>query len=668
MPAFKNFRKKLRRRRIESALLAGYAFAVTCALFLSLLNKPFSSQPKLPITHVSADGYDFGADILTPAFNDSAADNPFDLIYNDVQNIKLLSSNEVITSKFEVQQNGKNVVMPIESKPKYEEDYGEISGIYQKERHVLIVEKGDTFIGLLTKLGMNTKSATEAYNVLKKVFDARNLRVGQHIELTATFDVRSHQLEMLDKLMITPERGVKYILSVNEYDKYVAQVEREKFQPDVKVVDGKVDGAVLNSLINAGVTRRIANEVVNRMSYMVNFRTDVKKGDTFNVKYDVSKAANGDVVKIGNLLSASFKTAKKTYKIYRFKDNNYYNEKGETKKTGLDIKPLSMRGARISSLFGYRRHPIHKTMKFHNGVDYAAPKGTAIYASGNGVVEMAQYVNGYGNYVKIRHNGEYETAYGHMQGYAKGIKKGVRVRKGQVIGYVGSTGQSTGPHLHFEILRKGQRINPLKSNVATGNDLGGAQLTEFKHRMNQIDAMKEKIFHKEESAPVLASVLEAEKAAEAEKAVAAENAAATDGDEIKIEISDDAKAKVVEVSPEKSAEISVDEITASMMKDTPIKDVAGETTSEKPLEMPVIEPQTETEPVTETKAESEAESETETEASVAAIPASYKGKVYYPPRISAEQMRRKNLASSSNLPSGKKVVKVPPRKPKYAKR
>lgn len=656
MPAFKNFRKKLRRRRIESALLAGYAFAVTCALFLSLLNKPFSAQPKLPITHVSGEGYDFGSDILTPAFNDSAADNPFDLIYNDVNNIKLLSANEVVTSKFEVQQNGKNVMMPIESKPKYEEDYGEISGIYQKERHVLIVEKGDTFIGLLTKLGMNTKSATEAYNVLKKVFDARNLRVGQHIELTATFDVRSHQLEMLDKLVITPERGVKYILSVDEYDKYVAQVEREKFEPDVKVVDGTVDGAVLNSLINAGVTRRIANEVVNRMSYMVNFRTDVHKGDTFNVKYDVSKAANGDVVKIGNLLSASFKTAKKTYKIYRFKDNNYYNEKGETKKTGLDIKPLAARGSRISSLFGYRRHPIHKTMKFHNGVDYAAPKGTAIFASGNGVVEMAQYVNGYGNYVKIRHNGEYETAYGHMQGFAKGIRKGVRVRKGQVIGYVGSTGQSTGPHLHFEILRKGQRINPLKSNVATGNDLGGAQLTEFKHRMNQIDAMKEKIFHKEESAPVLASVLEAEKAASEQ--AAAEAATATEN----TETSENATAqKNTEIAENAVAEVKAENETKPETPEVPAAEPAKvEAEPEKTAEAEV-EATPDSISVSET-AEQPAEEVTE------AIPASYKGKVYYPPRMSAEQTRQKYLSSARNLPSGKKVVKVPPRKPKYAKR
>ncbi len=640
MPAFKNFRKKLRRRRIETFLLAGYAFAVTCALFLSLLNKPFSAEPKLPITHVSGESYDFSSDIMTPAFSDSSSNNPFDQIYTEVNNIKLLSSNEVVQSKFEIVQNDKNVVMPIGAKPKYEASYGDFSGIYQKERRVVVIEKGDTFIGILTKLGMNTKSATEAYNVLRKVYDARKLQVGQYIALTATFDVRLHQLEMLDKLTITPERGVKYILSVNEYDKYVATVEREKFQQDVKVVSGTVDGPVVNSMINAGAVRRVANDVIVRMSHLLNFRTEIHKGDTFNIKYEVSKAANGDVVKIGNLLSASIKTAKRTYKIYRFKDN-YYNEKGETKKTGLDIKPLAMRGARISSLFGYRRHPIYKTMKFHNGVDYAAPKGTAIYASGPGVVEMAKYVNGYGNYIKIRHNGEYETAYGHMQGYAKGIRKGVRVRRGQVIGYVGSTGQSTGPHLHFEILRKGQRINPLKSNVATGNDLGGSQLTEFKHRMNQIDAMKEKIFKKEENAPVLASVVQAEK----EKAEAEATLSATD-------------EKIADSNQHNEAETSAEVKTVENDKNIAKKEtIAAEQMQNEGEKEDIIES------VKEEKTEASEEKKAEE------IPADeYKGKRYNPPLLSAAEARKKYLPTTKTLPPGVKQVKVPARKPRYARR
>ena len=501
MPEFKDLRKKVRRRRIETMLLAGYAVAVTCALFISLLNQNMASvTSKTEVT----DNYDFGSDILTPAFIDSADNNPFEQVYDDIQNIKLISDLPQISQKFVLAQNDeKEVIMPGTPRPKSRLQYGSMEGIYQKERHIMMVESGDTFIGLLNRLGMASKDATEAYNTLRKVFDARNLRVGQYFILTGTFNVQNHELETLDTLVIEPERGTRYTLYTNEYDKFETKVEQEKFARDIRVVRGEVKGSVSASLAKAGVPSKYRGEVINIFGHMLNFGRDIHSGDTFELKYEVNKDSFGDVVKNGNLLYASFSTKNRQYKLYRYQ-NVFYNEKGETKKTGLDKKPLAARNARISSLFGYRRHPILKTQKFHSGVDYAAPRGTAIYASGNGRVEMARYVNGYGNYVKIRHNSEYETAYGHMQRFASGIRPGVSVRKGQIIGYVGNTGRSTGPHLHFEILRHGQRINPLKAAVATGNDLGGRQLADFKRQVAQINASQEKIAKKEHKPLVIA--------------------------------------------------------------------------------------------------------------------------------------------------------------------
>ncbi len=501
MPEFKDLRKKVRRRRIETMLLAGYAVAVTCALFISLLNQNMASvTSKTEVT----DNYDFGSDILTPAFIDSADNNPFEQVYDDIQNIKLISDLPQISQKFVLAQNDeKEVIMPGTPRPKSRLQYGSMEGIYQKERHIMMVESGDTFIGLLNRLGMASKDATEAYNTLRKVFDARNLRVGQYFILTGTFNVQNHELETLDTLVIEPERGTRYTLYTNEYDKFETKVEQEKFARDIRVVRGEVKGSVSASLAKAGVPSKYRGEVINIFGHMLNFGRDIHSGDTFELKYEVNKDSFGDVVKNGNLLYASFSTKNRQYKLYRYQ-NVFYNEKGETKKTGLDKKPLAARNARISSLFGYRRHPILKTQKFHSGVDYAAPRGTAIYASGNGRVEMARYVNGYGNYVKIRHNSEYETAYGHMQRFASGIRPGVSVRKGQIIGYVGSTGRSTGPHLHFEILRHGQRINPLKAAVATGNDLGGRQLADFRRLKAQVDASQEKIAKKEHKPLVIA--------------------------------------------------------------------------------------------------------------------------------------------------------------------
>lgn len=492
MPEFTNLRKKVRRRRIETILLAGYAVAVTCALFVSMLNKGDTPVRE----HQFADeSYDFnGNDVMTPAFNDTQ-DNPFNILYAQVNNIRLLSDDETLSAKYKLSQNGQTgVVMPIQSKPKVFAQTGSFEGIYQKERRVIVVAPGDNFIGILTNLGMETQSATNAYNTLKKVYDARKLKAGQHIELTATFDVQSKALEALDTLVIEPVRGTKYILQINEYDQFEAKVEQEKFAYEIKDVKGTVSGNVSAALNKAGLPYKLCGKVTQMFGHVIDFRRDVKKGDSFNVKYEINKTASGEVVSVGDVIFASFTLGKQTYKLYRYKARDgsvdYYDEKGGAKKTGLDKKPLAMRNARISSLFGYRRHPIYKTSKFHSGVDYAAPKGTAIYASGAGTIEMARYVNGYGNFIKIRHNSEYQTAYGHMHKFAAGMRPGIRVKKGQIIGYVGSTGRSTGPHLHFEILRKGQRIDPLKAKVATGNDLTGRQLAEFKRVVKQVDSIK----------------------------------------------------------------------------------------------------------------------------------------------------------------------------------
>lgn len=516
MPGFTNLRKKVRRRRIETILLAGYAVAVTCALFVSMLNK--NDAPTVEKKYAE-DNYDFNNDVMTPAYND-VKDNPFELLYAQVNSIKLLNEDNVLTAKYRINQNGQSaVVMPIQPKPKMFEQAGSFDGIYQKERRVIIVSPGDNFIGILTNLGMENKSATNAYNTLKKVYDARNLKAGQHIELTATFDVQSKSLEALDTLVIEPVRGTRYILQINEYDQFEARVEQEEFAYEIKNIKGAIAGNVSASLNQAGVPYKLCGKITQMFTHLIDFKRDVKKGDTFDVKYEVNKTSDGEVVSVGDVIFASFTVSGHTYKLYRYKPRggsaDYYDEKGGAKKTGLDKKPLAMRNARISSLFGYRRHPIYKTTKFHSGVDYAAPRGTAIYASGAGTIEMARYVNGYGNFIKIRHNSEYETAYGHMHKFASGMKPGTRVKKGQIIGYVGSTGRSTGPHLHFEILRKGQRIDPLKAKVATGNDLSGNQLAEFKRIVKKVDAIK---------VDELVSVEKKKEDAEIKKEAAAENA------------------------------------------------------------------------------------------------------------------------------------------------
>lgn len=636
MPGFTNLRKKVRRRRIETILLAGYAVAVTCALFVSMLNK--NSEPVVK-QQIAEDNYDFGNDVMTPAFND-VKDNPFDILYAQVNNIKLLSDNEILTTKYRISQNGQTgVVMPIQPKPKMFEQAGSFDGIYQKERRVIVVAPGDNFIGILTNLGMETKSATSAYMTLKKVYDARKLKAGQHIELTATFDVQSKSLEALDTLVIEPVRGTKYILQLNEYDQFEARVEQEEFAYEIRNIKGTVSGNVSASLNKSGVPYKLCGKVTQMFAHLIDFRRDVKKGDTFDVKYEVNKDSSGKVVSVGDVIFASFTVNGHTYKLYRYKSRggatDYYDEKGGAKKTGLDKKPLAMRNARISSLFGYRRHPIYKTTKFHSGVDYAAPRGTAIYASGAGTIEMARYVNGYGNFIKIRHNSEYETAYGHMHKFASGMKPGVRVKKGQIIGYVGSTGRSTGPHLHFEILRKGQRIDPLKAKVATGNDLTGNQLAEFKRIVKKVDNIKY---------TELVSTEKKKEAIEAKKEAAEENAALE---------------KTVKTVNEKSLQTSEAEKTAEKVnaesknkgnaivlpQKSDVFSIIAKTKAENPVLNATEEKEKAAETVEPIVKEVSESAATETENNKTAAVSAVK-KTIYPPRTPA---KKKQITNAENL-------------------
>ena len=363
---------------------------------------------------------------------------------------------------------------------------------------VLIVEKGDHFIGILQRLGMEYNEASQITSALKKVgYDVRSLQAGQKINITKTVDVPFGELLSVDKIVIEPSASVKYIVTRNEDEKYVAEAEQQELKNENKTISGTIRNSLAATMRNAGVPQSVVSNFANIFTYKVNFRSDIKAGDTFRVMYDRKMAPDGRVVKNGNILYAELNLGRRNkITLYRYKDASgnvdYYDEKGMALKRALVRKPLEFSSARVSSHFGWRRHPILKQRILHSGVDYAAPMGSRIYASGDGVIQRAQWAQGYGRYVVIRHNSEYSTGYAHMSGFARGIKPGVRVKQGQVIGYVGSTGRSTGPHLHFEIIKNGKKVDPLKIKAATGANLAGADLRKFKQEVSRIVAMVEK--------------------------------------------------------------------------------------------------------------------------------------------------------------------------------
>ncbi|MET0336561.1 MAG: M23 family metallopeptidase, partial [Caulobacter sp.] len=228
-------------------------------------------------------------------------------------------------------------------------------------------------------------------------------------------------------------------------------------------------------------------QVVKLFSHKLDFSRDIKAGDNFSLIFDRKVTESGRTIEAGDLEYAEIKGLR----FYRFERNDggveYFDEAGKNVRGFLLRTPVD--GARITSGFGARRHPILGFTRMHQGIDFGAGSGTPVLAAGDGVVVEAGRKGGYGNWVKIRHNGGWETGYAHLSRYAKGLKKGQRVKQGQLVAYVGSTGMSTGPHLHYEIYNGGRRVNPVGAKIPQGTVLAGAELNRFRANKTRIDTL-----------------------------------------------------------------------------------------------------------------------------------------------------------------------------------
>lgn len=365
---------------------------------------------------------------------------------------------------------------------------------YEREKNVqklITVAKGDTFISMLTNLGLGYDESHEIYNAFKKEYDPANINIGQKILVNGIYDNVEEKIIRINNIIIEQGHTKRYVLQ-NESGNYKVSSQKEELISEVNHATGAISGSLSQSMNKQGVPHKVVNEFIKIFSYSVDFRRDVRKGDRFEIIFENNITKDGKIASAGNILYAGLQLRNEKVALYRFKDSkgnvDYYTEKGFAMKKTLHRKPMSFQNARISSPFGKRRHPIYKDLRIHWGVDYAAPRGTLVYAGGDGVVQVAKYNGGYGNYIKIRHNSEYSTAYGHMQKFASGIRPGVRVKQGQVIGYVGSTGRSTGPHLHYEVIKDGKRVNPTTIKASTGNNLEGSNLKNFKKLVADIQS------------------------------------------------------------------------------------------------------------------------------------------------------------------------------------
>lgn len=358
------------------------------------------------------------------------------------------------------------------------------------------VRPGQTFAGVLASAGASRADAHRAIEAMDEIFPARRLRAGQVLNLyfeTAMFQPASTggDNRRLTGISFRPDSERTITVARSGESGFRAVEALSNFETRHVRASGEIDSNLYSAAINAGATDRVVTSMAGILGHAIDFRA-IRYGDKFDVLFERLENDRGEVARTGEILYVAFAGRGDPMEFFRFETADgagYYNFDGESAARLLMKMPIN--GARISSQFGMRFHPIRQTNRAHNGTDFAAPTGTPIYASGNGVVERADWFGSAGNYVRIRHANGYQTVYMHLNGFARGIRAGVRVTQGETIGYVGSTGASTGPHLHYEVHKDGRPMNPMSLDLPTGVTLEGSALREFFAERDRIIAMRD---------------------------------------------------------------------------------------------------------------------------------------------------------------------------------
>jgi murein DD-endopeptidase MepM/ murein hydrolase activator NlpD len=366
----------------------------------------------------------------------------------------------------------------------------------------LEIKRGDTLMRLLTDAGIARPQAHSAITALAEVYNPHKLKPGQRLRLALATDPASAgedgeaPLSLLSLSLSASAEEDVHVARQPEGAGFLARAEARPLERRVSAHGGTIELSLYEAARAAGMPNEVMIELIRLFSFDVDFQREVQPGDSFQVLYDSYFDRGGALAKTGTPRYASMVLSGKRIEFYHFVTegglDDHFDAKGQSVRRALLKTPVD--GARISSGYGMRKHPIQGYTRMHKGVDFAAPRGTPIYAAGRGVIESIGRNGGYGKYIRIRHNGTYKTAYAHMKGYAGGLKRGARVKQGQVIGYVGSTGNSTGPHLHYEIFVNGKRVNPRKIKLPSGKKLAGADLEAFQKARAEIDRLRAEAF------------------------------------------------------------------------------------------------------------------------------------------------------------------------------
>ena len=349
------------------------------------------------------------------------------------------------------------------------------------------ISNGETFDNILKQYSINEKEISNLKKKLSKKININQLKTDQQIQLV--LDQKNNLVkEFIFKISSTEKIYLTRDLETNDFNQKILITSLNK------TILYK-ENIILESLYKSAVQQKIPPNIIIEFArvygFQVDFQRDIRKRDSFQVMYEVFVDDNKKIIETGNILYANLILSGENNSLYYFdKDGSegHYDKNGKSIKKALMKTPIN--GARLSSSFGMRKHPIDGFNKMHRGTDFAAPMGTPIMASGDGVIKKAGWCGGGGNCVVIRHNSTYQTVYAHMSKFAEGIRSGVRVKQAQVIGYVGSTGKSTGPHLHYEVIVNGERINSQTLKLPSGKILKGNDRKIFETKKIKLDVLK----------------------------------------------------------------------------------------------------------------------------------------------------------------------------------
>jgi len=342
------------------------------------------------------------------------------------------------------------------------------------EEIVIIVKKNDTFLKLIDPFIPNKKNKQKLTTLINNEYDLKSLKINQKILLYLNDN-------KLSKIVMPMNFNLDLVITIKDKDNFVINKEKLPIKNQFYSAKFEITESLYENGRKYGIPLTILSEVIKLYSFDVDFQRDIHKGNSLEILYESFFNEQRRTISYGKIYYAKLNLQKNNLEYFLFKTNDgfydYFNSKGKNVKKTLMKTPID--GAKLSSSYGVRKHPILGYNKLHKGLDFAAPTGTPIYAAGNGVIEYIGRNGAYGKYIRIRHNSSYKTAYAHLNKFKKGIRKGIRVNQGETIGYVGTTGRSTGPHLHYEVIYQNKQINPKTMKLPSGKVLKNEELRKF---------------------------------------------------------------------------------------------------------------------------------------------------------------------------------------------